>query len=186
MFDKIEDYFLELKFVRKYHIDDFYFSMCRFLNKLVFWHTPIGFIKNVIKYRKFLSEDRWWDYAYILSMLHTKISKDAALYEKHGMTTMADHYSRQMKYCADIIDRILEDKYDERELISHNKKWGERSYNFDDEIFDCTVENANTPEEKEQEKKEFLACLKAAEIQKQKDVNELFKFLSDNILKWWD
>ena len=151
------------------------------------------FFLNLIKYRRFLWEDRSYDSYYIFYMLREKLSHDVGYYEKYGNHVHVQKDIDNMKLCVKILNRIIEDDYHEKVFKHHNKKWGEPEFRVEDvedragycELF-IDRENVKSQEDKEQERKEFRKLSKHEGYLKQQDVNFLFNFMSKHIKSWWN
>jgi len=193
--EKIEDWFLGLKFVDGKLPEDMYFTWCRLWGKIedVVWYKPNLFFHNLWTYKKILWSNYWFDSYYLMDLMKTKLEHDAKKYRKFGMTVNADNYAREMEYCALLLKRITDDTYEDEHLEEHDKKWGqlETSTSPSSTHKNCVEMNfkrkrAQTDEEKEQETKEFRQHMQDAWDEKQKDTAKLFDFMKENIYNWWD
>jgi hypothetical protein len=175
--EKIEDKFLEHKLVKGKWPENLYYNT----NRSFRWvdeklYRPFkNFFHNLVKYRDFLSKDYWWDNHFLFSMLKIKLEKDAENYRKYGITTSANEYAEQMEHCVEILDRIIEDEYSERALKPHYEKWGERSLSFG-------WVNGVSKEESE----DFTEHILAADEKMEKDIKDVFSYISSHVRTWWD
>ncbi len=114
-FDDLEDWCTELPFIANTEIEETYWMLSRFKDTIVdtIWNYPYNFISNVIKYRKFLWRDRWFDYVYILYMIQIKLEQDAKRYRKHGMCVSSTESAKEMERVIALLKKIDKDKYED-------------------------------------------------------------------------
>ena len=187
--ERIEDKFLDNRFVEDKWPEDVYYSIHRFFGRIDdnFYRPFKNYFHNLVKYRRFLAQDYWFDHHYLFEMLRDKLEKDALNYRKYGVTTIADKYADQMEYCVDILNRLVDDEYDQIELKPHDEKWGDIEFptKMEGEVR-LNRPNVHTKEDNEQESSEFMNHIQTAMNKKDKDVSDLFDYMSLHILKWWD
>jgi len=118
-----------------------------------------GFIKNIIKYREALWNDRWWDHHFSLKFLEISLRDMADKTEKHGLEVDSSRLKKvaAMRRAADLIRNYNEDLYlemAEAELgeINYKKPLFEKDENNPD--YYVMVDN-DTPEEKEHKRKVY-------------------------------
>ena len=129
-----------------------------------------NFIKNLIKYRRLLWIDRWWDDYYIFFMLREKLIEDVKKYKKYGIHLYVQKDIDKMEFCIKLLNRICDDGYLKNALFFYNKKypeWGSLTEELD-------------------EPKMFHRCCERERYLKQQDIDFLFKYMSKHILGWWD
>jgi hypothetical protein len=114
-FDDLEDWCIGHPLIEDTKIEESYWTLSRFKDTLVemLWYHPCNFIGNIIKYRKVLWNDRWFDYAYLLYMIQSKLEEDAKLYRKSGMCTTSDKAADEMERTLALLKRITEDEYND-------------------------------------------------------------------------
>ena len=127
-----------------------------------------NFIKNIWNFRKFLWENRWWDYSFIFFMLREKLKIDVKYYKRHSINKYACDQIKRMNLCIKVLNRILEHDYTENALSFFEKDYPDwhRTKNYD--------------------KKRFVKCLQQEERQQKQDIEYLFKLLTKYIRTWWD
>lgn len=150
---------------------------------------PSG-IKRLIKWAPIIWENYDWDYVYLLKIMYFKID----LMEKRMRTaqiiedweTIAD----QMLECKTLLkNQIEKDEYDyvEEELEKHKEKWGDIRTTFNpDNSISIKSSKVQTPEEEEQERKEYLNIVQKGINIKKSELNKLFELLPKYIQGWWD
>ena len=144
------------------------------MNKLKdMWDDFTNFFHNIIKYRRFLAKDYWFDHDYLFDMLRDKLKMDALNYRKYGCCINSIKYANQMEYCIGLLDRIIEDDYVLIELKPYEEKWGELTL-------------TSSFEKSEEQRKHFLKCVEKGDRKKDRDINDLFEHMKTNILYWWD
>jgi len=118
-FYDLECWYTELPFVEDTKIEDTYWMLSRFKDTVVetLWYLPCNFINNIIKYRKFLWRDRWFDYTYILYMIQVKLEQDAKRYRRHGMCVPSTEYAEQMERAVALLKKIDKDDYEDLEEL---------------------------------------------------------------------
>ena len=130
----------------------------------------INFIKNIWHFRKFLWENRWWDYYFIFFMLREKLKVDVKYYKKYSLNKYAQDQIMQMKLCIKILKRINDDNYLENALFFFEKEYPN------------WMKNLNSIADE----KWYKRCISRADKQKQQDIEYLFKYLCKHIQNWWD
>ena len=191
MFGKVEDLFLDL--FENTKIVDAYYSYCRKYGKVkeFLYDNPKNFFKNIFKYRKFLTNDHWWDYHYFFQMLQLKLTKDAMSYSKYGISLNNDKYVCQMMECVVILERLIEDEYEEKAFEKIDKKWGklEMSYKpYKDDLTEMvlTRDNIHTEQDEKQSREQSNSLYKKSYANRIDDIEKLFGIMNKNILYWWD
>lgn len=135
--------------------------------------------------------DRDWDGHYFLYLMRHKLNRMEKCI-RNGSHVDCDKDADQIKDCITIIDRMIDDNYEEAYNVAHDAKWGELE-TWDTKVPDSDYyewhskrKNAVTEDDKEQERKEFLAYMEKAETDRQNDYNTLFGLIAINLRKWWD
>jgi len=193
--DKIEDWFLELSFIKDKWPQEVYFTWCRLLDKIedIIWYGPKLFIKNIWIYKKILWSNNWFDSYFLLEIIKTKLDYDATQYKKNGNSVNSVNYAKEMEYCSLLLKRLINDTYEDEHLKYHNIKWGELNTSTVPSkthpkciklIF--SRKNIITDKQKKQESKEYIQHIQDAWDEKQVDTEKLFDFMKKNIYNWWD
>jgi hypothetical protein len=158
---------------------------------LLFFRKIITGIKNLFLWFPVIWNDRQWDYYFFFILLRKKL----VLMEKHFRTKAISESAYKdadnMKQCIKLLNRLINESYHNAVFESHDKKWGELDIKFSDSNEDKMgkiefIRPNVTEENSEQERKEFRECLLIEDTLRNKDINNLFKTIKNEILKWWD
>lgn len=154
--------------------------------------TILTGLKNLFNWFPIIWMDRQWDYIFILRILRKKLVLTEKFIRRDGIHVRNLDDARKIKICINLLDRILSDVYFDMAYKRHNAKWGRAELTFKDCEEDWYVEsvirhkNANTEEEKEQQRKDFIRASKHFEYLEKQDYYYLFKMLRKHIRSWWD
>lgn len=139
--------------------------------------------ENLFTWLPIIWRDRNYDYEYIYKLLQKKLLLTLNELKK-------DHYDEeeyQIEACLMLLDKLIDNKYGEGIYDAFDAKWGNASFVKNQEnIIELTYFHAKTSEEKEQNRKEFLACVELEEKERARDRVKLFNLLSENIESWWN
>jgi hypothetical protein len=151
-----------------------------------FYNIGTGF-KNIIKWLPIIWNDRDWDYAYMLKILHKKLEHMEQFFDgDEPFGANAKKKVRKIKKAKNFCKRLVDDNYLTNALIEHEKKWGTGSkYTFKEmegnSKFGELIDNRS-----EKEKMEFTkACRHSDRVRKQ-DIEYLFEHLRKHMETWWD
>lgn len=156
------------------------------------------FIVKLFKYGKLLWSDFEFDYIYLLKILQLKFVLMADFFETKGMTLTATKRAKELRICANLIQRIIDDNYDAIPLKKLDEKYGKIEWGFeplkDEEHKDkgCSTLNlyrSGAPKgspEYEAEYKESRKIYEKADAQKQRDIDYLCDMMKKKMLRWWD
>jgi len=95
------------------------------------WHTFNVCVSNLWKYKKIICQDRWWDYSFMLNLLHFKL-KD--MYDNWGVRThyIGDYDDKEL--LGDMLEDLEWMLDDENELRyssqEYEKEYKRRSKRF--------------------------------------------------------
>ena len=137
--------------------------------------------------------DRQWDHQFIYSIFRHKLHLTEELIRLHGHHLHHKRDAAQIKYCINLLDRLIKDEYHENAFKNHYEKWGWPSLKFKDakdypgrsEAL-ISYPNVNSVKDEEKEKKDFkIACEKETTLREQ-DLDLLFKYMRKHIQGWWD
>ena len=147
----------------------------RYRNVIDFLYGTKNQIQNIIAWFPVIWNDRQFDHYYFYLILRKKIELMRDFFNSDfANTASAKDKSKKMNICVCLLNRLIEDNYDEIALL--NKYY---------EKYPSTPLLYNNNISKKQQK-EFQSCYKkSSELQKQ-DVEYLFKILSKQIRTWWD
>ncbi len=156
------------------------------------YDIPYG-IESILRWFPVIWKDRNWDACFVFLILRKKIALMEVHHKKYGHFVDSDKTVKELRVCRKLLDRLVKDEYEERALAPHNKKWGETKSRIEPckdnkhlAEWIMTRPNANTPEEKEQESKEFVKLYDGAQLKRRRDINVLFKIISNRVQTWWD
>lgn len=150
-------------------------------------------IQNLITWFPIIWNDRQWDWVDILIILRKKLTLMERSFRKYGHHVHADRDADRMKKCILLMDRLIKDDYVENAYKHHYEKWGDPKLDFKKDpehkncsIVDFTAENAITPEEKRQERKDKLRVITKPADMKRQDIDMLFTLIRKHLDSWWD
>jgi hypothetical protein len=118
---------------------------------------------------------------------------------RNGHLMNGERYARQICVTLTILDRIIANEYDNKDMAAHDKKWGQAQWRFtpiddgrddndDEKLSELHIDypNAHTDEEKEHQRKEFMTIMTKAATQQQRDIDWVFKHVARWHRHWWD
>jgi len=140
-----------------------------------------------------------FDHDYLFEVIRFKLLMMVCLFEDSNWAVCADAHRRadEMRHAVEMIDRILADEYDEEALMPHEAKWGKMRVYIEDLVLSDTEDepgarvifkrdNVRGDREEEQEREEYLEVMREAANARDKEIHDLFGFIADHILDWWD
>lgn len=133
-----------------------------------------------------------WDYNFLLLILQYKLKRMSKHIKEHDNLYKSGQIAAQMQACADIIQRLLDNEYDEKEMAALDEKWGELQMDsLPCEYEGCRALDIYRPKAREmgmedQEREESLAARQEAADRRQKDFEILFRIMNKRIEWWWD
>lgn len=137
-----------------------------------------------------------WDYSYLFKLIEFKI-KRIELEIINGHAIPDKQTLQSLRLCLKLLKRINNSEY-HYFLDIHNAKWGESEWVFHRKEEDGTEipngcsrleiikRNANTPEEKAQEREEFQIAFRLDDAQEARDKRLLFRIMEKYHQLWWD
>lgn len=111
---------------------------------------------------------------------------------RNGYHVHGERDAKQVRMAIFVLTRLIEDKYEKEAQAPVDEKWGKLKTSFGEpNELGCSQmffnrENANTPEEKEQARKDFLRAMKHADDRQRRDIEWVFNFIARKHLGWWD
>lgn len=150
------------------------------------------FVQTCWAYKGLLWQDRNWDHVYILRLLQLKIRRTREYIGKHQRHTLWKRDVKAMMQAEDLIESILNDDVADELYKAHDAKWGKSYHRFiplenrTGSLMRTLREKAYTPQQQEQEHKEYRAMLKKSFRLEQKQWSKLWKHLDKNMRNWWD
>lgn len=157
-------------------------------------------VHNVYRWLPTIWKDRDWDDSYITEILIRKLefTRDFYLSDK-AYNAEADEVAEQIQ---EAIDRLHQTKdswefYEDPAIEQLQEKWGRTTFSFEPFTHDddgnvltyemkSKVEKANTLDDEEQYSKEFRESLQEVRQRYMQDKKDAYKFIAENIDKWWD
>lgn len=150
------------------------------------------FIIKLFKYGKLLWYDYEFDYVYLLRVMQLKFNLMAEHFERDGHLMCSERRAEELRLCANLIERIVQNDYSELPLSKLTEMYGEIKWEFTPtehpsasrlHIFRERAKEG-TPEY-EDEKKKFKKIMEAADAQKQRDIDYLCDTMK-KLQQWWD
>ena len=132
------------------------------------WYSWKHGITNLIKWAPTIWDDRDWDYDFFYMLMLKKLEFMENFYRNHGHCVGNEDVANQIKECCELIKILLEDDYNKEEFDKHNQKWGRFT------------------EKDKEAQEEFHLCIEKENELRQKDREELFGIIKENIDSWWD
>lgn len=113
---------------------------------------------------------------------------------RNGCHVNGERDARRVQVAISVLDRIIADEYEEKELAPHDEKWGKCHFSFEpDEVngVECYRMNTDrehvvTEEDEEQEREEYIAHIHSADAQRERDIKWVFAFIARWHRHWWD
>lgn len=169
-------------------IGRFYYRM---ISKFII--VPIHHIKKTYSwYTNVFRHDYDFDGQCLFAIIEYKLKRlEKCLID--GYAFQSEKEMKALRIAIKISGRLKDDKYESIAYDRHDKKWGniktwltpvnDESGNS---YFNSSRPNANTPEEKEQERKDFSAHYESAHIKMKKEEKLLYAILHKYLRFWWD
>ncbi len=168
-----------------------YWKIRRFIKDIPY-NIKYG-IKNLIQWFPVIWKDRQWDNFFIYIILRRKLHLTEQLTRKYGHHTKHIQDADKIKKCVIILDRLIEDDYNENVYRNHDKKWGDGKMIFTDSTeypqcskLDIKYENVKTKEDEKLQTKEYRILMNKPQDLINQDLDMLFKLMRKNIQTWWD
>lgn len=156
-------------------------------------------IANLYFFFNLVWNDRDYDWIFLAKLMRFKLSRMEHMIRNYGCHLHNERDADQIKRCVILLDRIIEDDYSDGIYKAHDEKWGKTDWDtmFEecewDEDGDATMyqfkgkrPNVLTPEDAEQERKEYRRLMNKSEEARKRDIEYLFKYMNKHIQGWWD
>jgi len=158
--------------------------------EIFFRDIQVGFW-NLIVWFPVIWKDRQWDQVFFYKILRKKLVLMEKQFRTRGMAISSESEAKKMKLCILLIERLLADHYEDNAERDFKKRWGEPrmvTIPLDDEYceIDIVYDSVKTPEDKKQNRKQFITYMQHAENMRRQDIELLFKTIEKNIQGWWD
>lgn len=140
---------------------------------------------NVLRY------DCDWDWTDICIVLKYKLERTRKCLEQ-GHHVRAYRDAKQIRICELLLDRIEKDAYIDYLFKQHNKRWGKLKIEWEPtdnpDITRSIIGRSGvmTPEQEEQESKEFRMICKHEDYMQKQDMELLGRYLTKYLRNWWD
>lgn len=179
---------------------------CRRFSFLSDWaHRVVWFFKKpYLQLRKLIDwqlnvfrHDYDFDAQFLYAIIEYKLKRVYPVL-KNGFTVQDERDMKALRLAIKLAGRLNEDGYNAVELNRHNKKWGELEIKTDrvaslgahgepiSYYCDMSRPGAKTPDDKEQERKEFLEAMNRSYAAMKRDETRLYGILSKYIRVWWE
>jgi len=155
--------------------DDIPFDVRYFLKRIV---MTLSYIKPI-----FLCDG---DYAVTNGLFAIMAHKFRRVEKEMRHLVNSGKYKREINWAIDRLEELANNKFENDFHNAHENKWGEREVHLDGQNFDVYGAKAKTEEEKEQERKEFVAAYKEAAEKRAKTMRDVMLFIGENADHWWD
>lgn len=138
-------------------------------------------------------KDRQYDHQFIYEIFRHKLHLTEEFIRLRGHHVNHKRDAAQIKYCVNLLDRLIKDEYHENAFKRHYEKWGSPNLRFKDTkdypgMSEALISypNVNSVKDEENESKDFkFACEKESKLREQ-DLDLLFKYMRKHIQGWWD
>jgi hypothetical protein len=147
-------------------------------------------IKNLIKWTPIVWKDRDYDYQSLLEMMKFKLENMEDFFRRKGFAIDAEKRADEMKFCVELLDRLINDVHFDESFDDFHKKWGEGKVTFEDEgeysKLYIEYSNVKTPEDLIEMRKDLLHSAEIEDAGRKSDMKKLFDTLNSKLLSWWD
>lgn len=136
-----------------------------------------------------------FDSAYLYDLMSFKLKRlEKCLLNGHAI--QEDEDMKKLKEAIKLLDRLFDEKYEQKYNALHDKKWGKLKFNRiskeqENGVFKVTFASSKRSKikskaDEKQETKEFLEVYKTAEKDRQADLDKLNVFFKKTMPKLWD
>jgi len=144
-------------------------------------------IANLIKWFPVIWNDRDWDHYFFHILLQKKLRNMEKYFRKYGNHIRSEADADDVKFCANLLERIIKDEYEQNAFAPHDKKWGELKIDIGKNgLVKFSRPNVITEEDKKKERAEFKICNGRAYKSKMNDLEYLYNYIARHVLSWWD
>lgn len=148
-------------------------------------------LKRLIRWLPVIWRTRDFDYGYVLDILSYSFGELEQHLLDHNIHVTAERDAKRIRYVRKMIERHLNEVSSNMEYAKHDKKWGDTvgvsvpipNSNFTE--WRSVRLNARTPQEQEQETKEFRRAMKKANRLEQRDWHEIWDTIKKYGQGWW-
>lgn len=143
-------------------------------------------IKNLIKWRKVIYNDRDWDHYYIYKILEKKLEHMENFFSSDdAYSAKASEEAHKLMIAKNLAKRLVNDDYLSNATIEYDKVYSNDDlFTFEptDNLKFSRLVNAGTKQQHDM----FGRCGKHSDIMRKQDREMLFDLLKKNIEGWWD
>lgn len=139
---------------------------------------------HALSWMPFMYQDRDWDHAYLLRLMHEKLKRMRLYQEKHGNSVNHMEIAHSIKVAETLLDRLIKDDYCAAEMLTHwekfevDKRWNSGTKTDDG----CTI----IPAPSEEEWKDSKRIYDKEEALRKQDLEFFGKWFARHIRSWWD
>ena len=153
--------------------------------------TTLTRLRRLVRWMPVIWRTRDFDYGYVLEILSHSLGELEQHLLSHDIHVNAERDAGRIHYVCQMIERHLNEVSSNMEYERHDKKWGETvsvsipipNSNFIE--WRSARLNARTPQEQEQEIKEFRRAMKKAHQLEQRDWDEIWDTIKKYGQGWW-
>lgn len=149
-------------------------------------------LKKLWIYGRFiLFEDYDWDWVFLLQIMKIKMGLMRKCFLENNIVSSTPRIAQQLFSCECMIDRILGERYHEKDWDKFWNKWGKITYLPAKTVngrkaYTVSRKNIKTDKDREQEQKEFRDLWERQENSMRQDLRYLFSTMEKYLRHWWD
>jgi predicted DNA-binding protein len=129
-------------------------------------------IQNLINWFPVIWQDEDFDHYYFHNIiLHKLKSMEKFFISDNAYSADSDKYANDIYYAVQLLERIIADDYINESLQPFHEKYP-----------NCNLSHTGT---EEQEKFKYTCYMNSDQL-REKDYDEFYKYLRDNVQEWWD
>lgn len=152
------------------------------------WRFKVA--KRMWDYAMFGKDNYDWDSVHLFELMAFKLRR---IYKRmyNGHVWQEPEDMEALKESIEICDRLRKCEYDDKYFEEHTAKWGELKHTFVPVDKKCSEwktwrDSVTTPEQKEQEHKEFMECGEKGDRDRDADFDRLHFLLKTYSGSWWE
>lgn len=155
------------------------------------YYDFIAGIKSFWRWRKVIWKDRTWGNHQILDVLIFKLKIDAEAMRRNNRVEGSNDMYNEMMKVATLLENYNSKDYFTEYKKQHDAKWGEDRHYFlelksGSYEWKSERDKVVTEEDLKLEGEEYFALRDKAEAERNNDLNEALKIMSEKIEYWWD
>jgi len=152
--------------------------------------------RNVLRWLPTIWKDEDWDDSYIVDILVKKLEHQRDYFHSTRSIAMDAHkYADEIQIAIDGL-RKTADSYEHYERLASDamaRKWGEGVFRTEpiegnSELSELHIDypNVKTDEDRAEHRREYREVMQTAQKLYMKDKRAVYRYIADNIDKWWD